>query len=205
MIRNIFYILALSLITAPLALAQVDNSFTTYPTNTVNQNKWIVRDVNPGHQYEENITVENLSNQPIELQLEVIESAGDRNNIRLLENQFTSSLSQWIKPEHNRIHLSALEKKDIALQFNIPANQKLGEYQAVALVSHSQKDADNLSISTRIGNRIYLNVTDKQVLQTNSFTPTINPAHWTLIILSIGGIIYGLLPLRQLNQKPSYE
>jgi hypothetical protein len=65
MIRNIFYILALSLITAPLAFAQADNSFTTYPANRVNENKWIVRDVNAGHQYEENITVENLSERPI--------------------------------------------------------------------------------------------------------------------------------------------
>jgi uncharacterized membrane protein len=205
MIRNIFYILALSLITAPLAFAQADNSFTTYPANRVNENKWIVRDVNAGHQYEENITVENLSERPIELRLEIIESAGDRNNIRLLENQYSNSLSKWIKPEQSIIHLNPREKKDIILKLDIPTNQNLGEYQAVALVSHSQKNSDNLNISTRIGTRIYLNVTDQKILQTNSFNPSINPGHWTLIILSIGGIIYGLIPLRQLNQKPSYE
>lgn len=205
MIRNIFYILALSLITAPLAFAQADNSFTTYPANRVNENKWIVRDVNAGHQYEESITVENLSERPIELRLEIIESAGDRNNIRLLENQYSNSLSKWIKPEQSIIHLNPREKKDIILKLDIPTNQNLGEYQAVALVSHSQKNSDNLNISTRIGTRIYLNVTDQKILQTNSFNPSINPGHWTLIILSIGGIIYGLIPLRQLNQKPSYE
>lgn len=186
-------------------MGQSISAFTTYPTKTINQDKWIVRDVNPGRHYREQITIENLSDENIELKIDIIESTGGRENIRLLENSTYQPIKQWIKPEQDIVKLSPFEKKNINLNIQVPGNQELGEYQAVALVSQTSEKSGNLKISTRIGNRIYLNVTDQKILQTNTFNSEINPPQLTLIILSLIAITYSFMPAKKARQKVNYE
>lgn len=201
MIKKIFYILTLCLITAPVTMGQSISAFTTYPTKTINQDKWIVRDVNPGRHYREQITIENLSDENIELKIDIVESTGGRENIRLLENSTYQPIKQWIKSEQDIVKLSPFEKKNINLNIQVPGNQELGEYQAVALVSQTSEKSGNLKISTRIGNRIYLNVTDQKILQTNTFNSEINPPQITLIILSLIAITYSFMPAKKPVKK----
>ncbi len=201
MLQKIFYILVGTLLLTPLVQAAAP-VFTTYPTHTSDRSKWINRDVNPGENYQENLTVENLSDQPIKLNIKIVESTGSKDHIKLLEDVPYQNIGNWINPEFTEIKLKAKEKKSIKLNIQVPADTELGQYQSVALVSDLQSSDQQLQINTRIGSRIYLNVTNNSILQSNTFSPDIPILQLSLVILSLGGIIYGLLPSRKLvNQK----
>lgn len=198
MFKKISYTLIGLLLCAPLAQAS-SAVFTTYPSHTLNNNKWIIRDVNPGQSYQEEITAENLQNYPITLTLQVIESSGSKENIRLLENQPNQNIGNWIQPEINSIDLAAHQKQNIKINIIIPNKTELGEYQAVILTTNTDKNKGNLNIATRIGNRIYLNVTNNPILQTNIFSTNISVIQITFITLSVIAILYGIRP----NKRPA--
>jgi uncharacterized membrane protein len=204
MIRKILYILIISLSGANLVHAQ-SMSFTSHPSHTRNQDKWIVRDVNPGQSYREYLTVENLTGQPLELQTKIVETSGSKDNIKLLENQPDKNIGAWIKTEDDLISLQSYEKKEIPVEITIPENADLGEYQAAILISHVSNSPDRLNLSTRIGNRVYLNVTHSQNLQTNTFSLQVSGWQIALIGLSLTGLVYGLRPQKAIKQTTHHD
>jgi hypothetical protein len=174
--------------------------FTTYPSRTENNAAWIVRDVNPGKTYREFITLENLTDNNLTLQTKIIESSGNRPQIELIENSPPQNAGLWIKTEEQKTLLARREKKQIALTIEIPQNTAPGEYQAVAMVSEigeNNRNPSGMNINTRIGNRIYLTVTDRKDLQSNTFGPEDYQLQIALILLSLGGIAYGTYTNKQ--------
>lgn len=201
MIQKILIILALTTIGSHLCLADYEAVFTSYPSNTIDHNKWIVRDVNPGENYEEYLTVKNLSDKNIKVKLNTVETTGPKENIRVLDNQEPKNIGNWIGLENQFIELQANQKKDLKISISIPEKAATGEYQAAVFATYTDESNRNLNTTTRIGNRIYLNVTNNHSLYTNTFSPNINITQLSLIIFSILGIIISSVSLKLDNKK----
>lgn len=201
MIKTLLIILSLTAIGGQLCLAASEPVFTSYPSNTVNQNKWIIRDVNPGDSYEEYITIKNLSSQDIQVQLSVVETSGPKESVKVLDNQAPKNIGNWIKLENQSVQLKANEKKQVKLSLEIPDQTEQGDYQAAVFTTYTDQTSTNLTTTTRIGNRVYLNVTDKKTLYTNTFDPKLSVSQSTIIIFSVLGIILSLVSFKLENKK----
>lgn len=199
--KPLLYIPSILALLLPAVACAENGLFTTFPSYTTDHSTWIVRDVNPGATYEEYITLQNLTEHKIDLEINIIESTGEKTNIKLLEDEQPKNAGLWIAPETNNVELNKLESRQIKLIISIPDNITPGEYQTVALVSEKLSGKPQLQINTRIGNRIYLNVTPSNDLKTNTFTPDNHTIETALIILSLGGIIYGTWPNKTNKQK----
>lgn len=170
--------------------------FTVYPTYPKENTSWIVRDVNKGSQYNEHLTIENLSEEEISLSILSKKTTGSPDNIQIEKTK----TAEWIKPSVTEIKLGAKEKKQIDINISIPENAQIGEYQGAIIVNHQSTEKNQLNISTEIGNRFYLNITDNTNLMTNTFSPPNINLHLLLIFLSIAGILYGL-PIKKLTSQ----
>ena len=200
MLRKLLLILTSISIGAQLCLASNEPIFTAYPSNTGNRNKWIVRDVNPGDKYEEYLTIKNLSDKKIHVQISSVETAGSETEIQILDNQPAQNIGKWINLEETSIEIGAYEKKQVKIVFAIPAETPLGEYQAAVFATHTNRTATNLNMTTRIGTRIYLNVTNNKILHSNVLALPINGAQLVLIIFSLLGIIISSFALKLENK-----
>jgi len=195
MFQKAFYILLIFSIGISQVQAQdVENRavFTTYPTNTINHNQWIIKDINPGQTQQESITIKNLTNQNITLNLSIKETSGNRENTKIIEQLPYKNIGNWLKLEQSSINLSPLEIKNIPFTISVPTDTKLAEYQGTILVSYIDSNSSDLQIATRIGNRIYLNVTNNKDLQSNTINLFVSPLQIFLIIISALGLSYGL-------------
>lgn len=191
--KIIFIILGIGLISTQVAMAAAgENLFTTYPSFTKDRNKWIIRDANPGQQSEDYLTLDNLSDQTITLSLTVKELSGTKTQPQIIENQNLQNIGNWTKLENNQVTLSAHQKSQVKVIIQVPENAQLGSYQEVVLVSHVQQQTSDLNVATRIGDRIYLNVTDQKNLQANTQNLNVTPLQLALIILASLGIIASL-------------
>ena len=196
--KNILIILGFTLIYTQVAVAANNNLFTSYPSFTKDHNKWIVRDANPGQITEDFITLENLSDQTMTLNLDVKELEGTQEKPKIIENKQYQNIGNWTKTEDKQVTLSAHQKSKVKITLRIPANATPGAYQEVILVSHTSKQKTNLDVATRIGNRIYLNITTQKELQTNTQNFNITTLQIALIILASLGILISLLiPAKQ--------
>ena len=191
--NKILIILAIITICAQTASAASIGAFTTYPSFTDNQNKWIIRDANPGQITEDYITVENLSDETITLNLDIRELKGTRNKPEIIESSKHQNIGNWTKLEQNQITLTPHEKKKIKVTIQIPTRIHLGQYQEVVLVSHASSSESNVDIKTRIGDRIYLNITDNTDLQDNTQNLIITPTQLILIILASFGLFASII------------
>jgi hypothetical protein len=203
--QKIFQILAFILLgtisSQAYAISLKDAVFTTYPTNTEHHNSWIIKDVNPGQQQKESITVKNLTDQPIQLSISFREMEGDRQNAKIIENENFKNIGNWIKLDQTSVNLAPNQSQKIGFTIQTPGDTKLGEYQGTILVSYFNNNQPPLNLVTRIGNRIYLNVTDSKILESNTTNLEITPLQIALIILSSLGIIYGLKNNKKSQQK----
>jgi len=196
MFKKIFYIIFILTIGTSQVQAQDLNNqaiFTTYPTNTVNHNQWIIKDINPGQTQQESITVKNLTDQNIVINLAVKETKGDKKNTQIIEQQPFQNIGNWIKLEQNSITLIPQEIRKIPFSISTPFNTKPGEYQGTILASYTSNTESAFQINTRIGNRIYLNVTKNHELQSNTINLNISPIQIFLIIISSLGLVFGLM------------
>ncbi|MBD3270698.1 hypothetical protein GF376_04175 [Candidatus Peregrinibacteria bacterium] len=191
--KNFLYILISFLLMTQTAIvsAQV---FTTYPSKPYQGNKqWIVKNVNLGKNYQEKITVRNLTERTISLTLEFKESTGTKENFKIIEHEEFKSIGNWINFETYEIQLKPFEKKQIEMDIKIPKTAREKEYQGVILITHTDKAQNSkMNIATRIGNRVYLNVTKNSELQTNITNLTVTPLQISLILIALAGIAYGI-------------
>ncbi len=188
--------LLLSLIISALPLlcfAQNQSVFTIYPTHEHQGNKhWILASEQPGTTYGDTVTVENLTDETINLKLEFKESTGARKEFKIIESEDYQNIGKWTTLETNSVTLPPKGKKKITIRIDIPKNAETKEYQGVILASHTSSENTDINIQTRIGTRVYLNVTKSQQTQTNSFNLNISTTQIALIILAGVGIVYSL-------------
>jgi hypothetical protein len=182
-----------------------ESTFTIYPTYPTENSTWIVRDVNPNQNYKEYLTLENLSNESIQINLAFHKTSGTKENITIQEETNPGEEAPWIKPGANQVNLAPHAKKNIEINIAVPTNITNGQYQGAIMATLSPNKGEGLQISTRIGSRIYLNITTNQELQANTLAPPNNSLHILLIVLSLMGIAFGTFPLRLTSHKVKHE
>ncbi len=200
--KLLLYILTTLIIGTPLAWA-VEPVFTTFPSYEHQGNKqWLLIDTAPGQTINDSFKIQNLSSEPISVNIEFYETTGSKEKITILENREFKNLGQWTTLQNKSLSLDPFQTAQIGVQFKIPQNTKSGEYQGVILVSNLQPDhSDQLNIETRLGNRVYLNVKPNTELQTNSLNTNISPIQIGLIIAAIIGIVISLSLKKNTNEN----
>ena len=161
-------VLLTSLMALPVHAATGD--LTIYPTYKHGDNSsWIILDAEQGQTVKDSVTIENLTNQPLSLNLEIFDAKDQSGTFLINEKPAEQELSTWMNIPANTVELQPHEKKTIPVEFMIPKNAQIHEYKASILASKSEKNAQNILITTRIGVRVYANVVEPTFAQTNIF------------------------------------
>lgn len=140
---------------------------------------WLIYELKPGESFEDKVFVQNRSFKKITLRIYAQDAANnskDKNFQIYNENQTPTDkqfLNNWITLEKNEIVLAPGEGKEIKFIIKIPPDAQKKEYAGVIFAhldpgGKSNEEADiskNQSVTTvstgiRIGERIYLTVTD---------------------------------------------
>ena len=185
-----YLIIFLALIISNIAICN-ENTFTIYPQNPGTENKnWIKKSVNPGKEINEKLILENSSNEAISLKLEVREFTAEK-EFKIIESETYKNIGNWIKLNETRVSLEPGEKKVVKASISPPENTETKEYHAVILASEEKNDNGTINIVTRIGVRIYLNVTNAKIEEKN----ILQLSTTQIIIISISSVclIIGLL------------
>lgn len=144
--------------------------FTIYPTyKHGNNSSWLILNMEEGEHFTDSVTIENLTNQEQNLKLEIHDATEENGTFVLQEDKNQKKLGGWMSIETDNITLKPHEKRKIPVAFNIPKNVPNQEYTASILASKTEKNAQNILITTRIGVRVYTNITAPQSLQANIF------------------------------------
>lgn len=190
------------LLSVPQVFAQNLGTFTIYPSYQHEGNsQWIIREINSGKQYEDSITVENLTDEKITLALEVFNGLGDEKNFKIDENNRADSISKWTSLEENNVTLAAHEKRKIKIKFIIPTGIKEQKYSGAILASLSKSEENNVKIVSRIGTRVYLTINNHREIQNNVLNNDFNNISLAISALALLGIIYTLKPSKKVTQK----
>jgi len=144
---------------APACAASGD--FTIYPSYTHSGSKsWIIREAAPGSTATEYLTLENLSGENQEVQVNIKEAYAEKGKFITLENDSFENIGNWIGSPQNSYLLSPHEKIKIPVRMDIPEDAATGQYTAAVFAAQKKAvPGENLNIVTQIGTRIYLNVT----------------------------------------------
>ena len=171
--------------------------FTIYPTYKHGDNSsWILLNIQQGQTVKEFVTVENITNEPLTLNLEIFDAQDQNGTFLINEKPEEQTLSTWLNIDANTIELQPLEKKTVPIEFTIPNNAQTQEYKASILASKSEKNAQNILITTRIGVRVYANVVEPTMAQTNIFaTPAFGQSAFFALSLFgfLAAIFYNLI------------
>ena len=178
---------------APLAHAQTGD-FTIYPTYMHGENSgWIIRELNQGEKTTEHITVENLTNQEITLEIQFREATEeDDGTFFTIEKEPYQNLGLWTDPKHTTVTLSPYEKRDLPIEISIPKTAERKQYTGSILASKTEKNSQAINITTRIGVRTYITVNSFNPYQANVLNSPIYISTY-FFILSLFGIIGSLL------------
>jgi uncharacterized membrane protein len=196
------------LIMASMAEAKSGGIFTIYPTyKHQNQNSWLILEKNPGQTIQDSVTIENLTDETINLDLFVKEATKNEDFI-IIENEEFQNLGSWITLEKAAYELSPHQKKQIPVSINIPKDAKPQEYTGAIFASYSKINEQEIKITSRIGVRVYLTVTQDPFqnsdLDANIFNT--NPAAAMIfMVLSLvgfsGSIFLNLITVNESNKK----
>lgn len=171
--------------------------FTIHPTYKHGDNlAWIVHTANPGSNFTDFVTLENLTDSQQQLSLRIHE-AEEKESFIIDESTEYQNLGNWISMPQTTYTLSPHETKKIELNFKIPKNIASKKYVGTILASKSKTNDQNIDIVTRIGVRIYLNINEKN-LQTNIFT---NTTHYDSLLFTLA--IIGFVGAVSLNLMTS--
>ncbi|HLG25951.1 MAG TPA: hypothetical protein VI588_04185 [Candidatus Gracilibacteria bacterium] len=179
--------------------------FTIYPTYMHGENKtWIVSDVEAGETRTEYVTVENVSGLEQTIDLIVLEAESKEKSFTVKENEPFTRLGLWTKLPQNSVHLLPHEKIRVPVEIAIPENTDLQEYTATILAAKSEKNPQNITIVTRIGVRMYINVVEPGTLNANIFGAPGTSAFFLIFsfVALIAAIFYNVI--HYLEQK-KYE
>ena len=162
-----------------MAVAHAETGdFTIYPSYMHNDNKnWILLDIEQGETITDFVTVENLTPQQQTIDLEVLEIQEEDGAYLPVESAEPANLAAWTKLPQTKVELAPHEAKEVRVETTVPRDAETGEYKAAVLASKTEKTSQDLSIKTRIGVRMYVNVQSPSPWQANVFgSPFLNSA-----------------------------
>lgn len=183
----------------PLVSAETGD-FTIYPAKHAGENPdWIVRTVEKGSTTEEKVIVENLTDKPLSLNL-LVRNANTQDNKFLPDDEnISQNLPAWTSVDSETVTLAPSEKKEIPVTFTVPQNTENGQYAGAILAAKSDKNPQNINIVTRIGVRVYLDVTDPKPLMASIFTsPQYSATLFFILSLMalLGSLLYNVIHYR---------
>jgi uncharacterized membrane protein len=164
-----------ALLNSQIALADHHNEeinysgFTIYPSYMHDNNtNWITLDTEQGAEIKDYVTVENLSaeKQTINLEIKNADNTGSSFTISESENGLTA----WINLQNSTVTLEPYESKKIPFEMKIPKNAEVKNYTGAILAAKTTANPDSLNIVTKIGVRMFINVTEPKPVQANIFT-----------------------------------
>jgi hypothetical protein len=153
------------------ACANTNGDFTIYPSYEHDGNKsWIIRDVSPNRVIEEYLTLENLSDRRLDINLFVREAKEENGKFIAATTPDFKDIGLWISTDALSYTLEPHRKITVPVTISIPAEAEQGQY--VAAIFASKKDAAGpaLNIVTQIGVRVYLSVVPSSYGFTDIFT-----------------------------------
>jgi hypothetical protein len=162
-LKLILITLALAFGALPMhALAAGD--FTIYPAYAHEGNKsWIITGAAQGESATEYVMLENLSGEKQKISLVFKEASPQKDNFVISENPNFKTMGNWISFNKEPYILAPGEKIKIPVEIAIPETVKADKYYGAIFAVKEAADTNNknLEIVTRIGVRIYLDVTPK--------------------------------------------
>jgi len=187
-----------TLLLAPAALATT-GEFQIHPTYKHQDNSaWIINTIQTGTTTKDYITIENLTNKTITLNLITKDAKEIDNKFTIKDNEPNKELGSWIKLPKTKYILAPHQKQKIPITIQIPKTAKEKTYKASILASKTTQQ-DSINIVTRIGIRTYItttkNETQANILTNNNYEQT------TLLLISLIGFITALI----LNLKPQQK
>ncbi len=135
--------------------------FTIYPSYTHEGNKsWIITEAVRGETVNESVTLENLSGKTQYISVFFREAIPRNENFIISEDTDFSDIGNWTTLTESSYTLTAGEKKKIPFEIIVPSDAAEGEYHGAVFAAIESPENDNLKVVTRIGVRVYLNVTE---------------------------------------------
>jgi uncharacterized membrane protein len=180
----------------PLTYAQTGD-FTIYPSYIHKNNKnWIILDLEQGSKKTDYVTIENLTDKKQSIKIEFKEAKEEEGSYLPIDNEPYKNLGLWIEISENIVTLNPNEKRKIPIEITIPNKANIDEYKGTILASKTEKNEQNLNITTRIGVRTYININKTNLLQTNIFTSSSYKSVFFFILSFIGvvgSILYSII------------
>lgn len=188
----------------PTPPAENTGLFTIYPSYTHEGNSnWIIHSTVPGTTIRDFVTVENLSNEPIELSLKFYEATEENESFKPKDNQEFENIGNWFAIEQDTITLPAESKEKIPFTFQIPEHTRFDDFKGVIFAEYTSNAAGpiNIPITTRIGTRTYISISDTP---TEAIVPQ-SPSNTSNYSILIGlGIIIVSSSLLFIQKKKSH-
>ncbi len=180
--------------------------FTIYPSYTHQGNSnWIIHSTIPGTTIRDFITVENLSQDSIKLNIKFLEATEENNSFKPKDNQSFENIGNWFNIDQNTITLPPFSKEKIPFTFQIPEHTLLGDFKGVIFAEYTPNidSPTNIPITTRIGTRTYISINETP---TETVIPQITanpPSKEVLIGLSIVLVFSSIIIARKRKSKNS--
>lgn len=194
--KKLITIIIASLLLPILAFAQTNNEkptgdFTIYPTYKHGESAaWIVDTVNPGDNYTDYLTLQNLSDKQQTITLKVHEAEQKDTFVINEDTENYKDLGNWLSLEEDTHTLYPGEIKKIPLYIMIPSNINPKEYTGTILASQSNTSDQGINIVTRIGVRTYLTVSNHELqASTLNVSSPLTPLFLALSIIGLLGAI----------------
>lgn len=190
-IIKISFILSVTLFTLINSeLANAEGKFTIYPSYLHGENKsWIIQDAAPEQVVKDFVTLENLSDKKETISLMIREARTQNDQFIPIDDTNFENLGHWTKLPQSSYTLAPNEKIKIPFTIKIPKGIPAKEYTGVIFAAkQEQNDAQKINLVTRIGVRMYINVTSPKLFQNNFF---MSPSYKNTLFFLLS--LFGLL------------
>lgn len=133
------------------------------PDPVSKNNTWFIFEAQPGETVSDTVLIKNLSSNPTTVRINIIDSKSNKAGRFILkrndEPQFT--IGKWSELEKNIIELGPNQSLPLTFNITIPVETEPGEFSGGIVAEEVIEATSGSSITTRIGNRIYLKVPGK--------------------------------------------
>jgi hypothetical protein len=144
------------------------------PDPSTGNQSWFIYTKNPGETVEDYATVINFSSDPLTLRAYAVDATSSSSGSFVLkfQDEKQKGIGSWTTIEPSEFTVQPNERKDLKFTVKIPADASPGEQVGGIIVENSAHQSDNakancpddqicggsISVKTRIGARVYLNI-----------------------------------------------
>ncbi|MCC6643471.1 hypothetical protein IT411_01870 [Candidatus Peregrinibacteria bacterium] len=157
LITTISILMTLALSLPGLSLANSLINMTKLDIKTSNGLNAIIKDVQPGESFSQELELTNYSEEKLDIEL-IKNNAEEKNSQFKLDSENSySDINNWASLSENKISLNPRETKKIKVNFLIPESAGVGEHLGAIVARYTEKTAE-ADINIEHGIRLKLNV-----------------------------------------------